>query len=130
PICWTRTWTQRLITNLSESFVLKMADPTAVFGNYVAVSAELVLVSGKPFDPHRASRVQFPVAYPYLCAEAVTVAIRKTCRSVVEYAGGVDFLQKTLGDRLIFRNNAIRVLRTVPVNVFQPLIHRIHNSYR
>ena len=35
---------------------------------------------------------------------------------------GVNLLQETLGDRLVFRNNAFGVLRTIPVNVFQPLV--------
>jgi hypothetical protein len=38
------TSTSSAFTDLSERFVLKMADAAAIFGNDVAVSAELVLV--------------------------------------------------------------------------------------
>ena len=74
--------------------------------------------------------MQFAIAYPNLRTETVAITIRKTRRCVVKYAGSVDFLQEVLSNQLVFRNDAFGVLRTVPVNVFQPLFQGIHNFHR
>src|SRR6516162_3387263 len=92
-----------------EGPVFELADPVAVVGDNVAVATQLVLVGGKAFDPHRAPCVQFAVADSYFGAEAVTVAVRKTCRGIVENAGRIDFLQKTLRGLPIFRDNTFGV---------------------
>ena len=98
-----------------------MADATAVFGDDVAISAELVLVGGESFDAHRTPRVQLAVTDPHLGTQAVAITIRKTCGCIVEHASGIDFLQKALSGFLVLRNNAFGMPGTVPVNVFQPL---------
>ena len=108
----------------------EMANATAVIGNNVPASAELVLVGSQSFDAHRTACMQLAVAYSHLCSEAITVAVRKPRGGIVKYTGGVDFLQKTLGDRLVFRDNTFRVLRAVPVNVLQSLFYGIYDSHR
>ncbi len=54
-----------------------------IAGNSLTIANQLVLVSGKPFEAHRPTRMEFARADPQLRAEPITEAVGEASGYVV-----------------------------------------------
>src|SRR6267142_7004952 len=96
----------------------------------MTVANQLVFVSGKPFEPHRAARMEFARADPQLCAKAITETVGEARRSVVVDARCIDSLHKMCRPVDILGNDRFCVTRAVAIDMLDSIVLAVDYLYR
>lgn len=104
--------------------------PLAISQRDLAVAPELVLVDHEALKPDGAARVDLVGADADLGAEAVAHAVGHAGGRVPVDAGGVDAGHEALGEVLLRRQDRVRVLRPVRVDVGHGLVEIAHRFDR
>ena len=98
----------------------------SVISHNVAVSEKFVFVGYESLEANRPSGMNLAGADADLRAEAVAESVRKARGTVLVYAGGIHHFHETGCGFGIFRDDAVRVMRAIAVNMPCRLIHTAH----
>src|SRR5579864_4771246 len=85
--------------------------------NCLAASMQLIFVGQQTFQSNRPPCMQLAVADTDLCAQSITKSISKSSRCIMKDAGSVNFCHKLFSGSFVFRKYAVRVARTILINV-------------
>ena len=103
---------------------MKLLSSGRIVADNITVSGETVLIGDKPVQSDRPARMELPGADADLRAEAIPVSVRKSCAAVPVHAGAVHHLLEIRRRLRVLRENGVRVMRSVSVD----MIHRLLNS--
>ncbi len=71
--------------------------------------------------------MKLAVADPKFSPQTVTEAIRKTRGSIMKDAGRIHFIHELFGSSGVFRENAVRMARTILINMVDGLAQTAHD---